>query len=105
MKPLTFVAQEATEAVRAGVDARDGGDMMAHTRALRDVIGADPDPKFRSSKFLSFLSKMTQGEIILEDNQVRLFPAACLLFDMASSDVVSWTRHVRKCAVPLPANP
>jgi hypothetical protein len=31
---------------------------------------ASGDPKMRSSKFLQFVSKMSRGEIILEDNQV-----------------------------------
>ena len=33
---------------------------------------ASGDPKMRSSKFLQFVSKMSRGEIILEDNQVGM---------------------------------
>lgn len=45
---------------------------MRSTRALVDVLSADPDPKMRASKFLQFVSKMSKGELILEDNKVRV---------------------------------
>jgi hypothetical protein len=45
---------------------------MQHTRKMLDVLSADPNPKMRNSKFLQFLSKMSNGEIILEDNKVGL---------------------------------
>ena len=66
----SLAAQEAASVPAAVHEARMTGDVMTHTRALRDAISASKDPKFQNSKFLSFLSKMTQGEIILEDNQV-----------------------------------
>ena len=31
---------------------------------------ASSDPKIRNSKFLQFVSKMSRGELIMEDNQV-----------------------------------
>lgn len=45
--------------------------MLEHTRALEATMQSNADPKFQNSKFLHFLSKMTRGEVILEDNQVR----------------------------------
>lgn len=33
-------------------------------------MASNSDPKFKNSKFLQFLSKMSNGEVILEDNQV-----------------------------------
>lgn len=42
------------------------------TKALADFLGKDANPKMKKSKFLQFISKMSRGEIILEDNQVGL---------------------------------
>ena len=51
--------------------ATDGaGAALAQTRALAETLGADPDPKIQKSQFLNFLSKMSRGELIIEDNQV-----------------------------------
>ena len=50
-------------------------DVLEQTRALRDTLQASQDPKFRKSKFLQFVSKMSRGEIVLEDNQV--LPRTC----------------------------
>ena len=47
---------------------------LDQTRALAETLAKDADPKFRNSQFLQFVSKMSRGEIILEDNQV-LSPA------------------------------
>ncbi|GMH42267.1 hypothetical protein BSKO_10186 [Bryopsis sp. KO-2023] len=38
--------------------------------ALIEQMSKDPDPKFRNSKFLQFVSKMSRGEIIVEGNEV-----------------------------------
>lgn len=54
-----------------GAAAPGPTDVLEHTRALHDTLSADRDPKFQNSKFLQFLSKMTQGDIVLEDNQVK----------------------------------
>ena len=43
---------------------------MSSTRALVDVLSRDADPKMRNSKFLQFVSKMSRGELILDDNKV-----------------------------------
>lgn len=48
----------------------DMAEAMASTRKLVDVLSADTDPKMRNSKFLQFLSKMSKGELIFEDNKV-----------------------------------
>lgn len=45
-------------------------DAMEQTRALAETMAVSNDPKFKNSKFLQFVSKMSRGEIILEDNQV-----------------------------------
>ena len=47
-------------------------DSMDQTRALAATMASSNDPKFKQSKFLQFVSKMSRGEIILENNQVRL---------------------------------
>ena len=52
---------------------RSDAAMLEHTRALEQTMAANKDPKFQNSKFLQFLSKMTRGEVILEDNQVLLW--------------------------------
>lgn len=50
--------------------AANRADAMQQTKALRDTLASSQDPKFQQSKFLQFVSKMSRGEIILEDNQV-----------------------------------
>lgn len=50
--------------------------MLQHTRALEATMASNSDPKFKNSKFLQFLSKMSNGEVILEDNQVCSLDAA-----------------------------
>jgi peroxin-5 len=44
---------------------------MEQTRALVDTLSQNQDPKFQNSKFLQFVSKMSRGELIVEDNQVK----------------------------------
>ncbi len=58
------------EAAAAGRQATDSASAMQHTRKMLDVLSSDPNPKMRNSKFLQFLSKMSNGELILEDNKV-----------------------------------
>lgn len=37
-----------------------------------DTLSANQDPKFKSSKFLQFISKMSKGELeVTEGNQVK----------------------------------
>ncbi|KAH6822844.1 peroxin 5 [Perilla frutescens var. hirtella] len=47
---------------------------MEQTRMLAHTLAQNNDPKFQNSKFLQFLSKMSRGEITVEDNQFK--PAA-----------------------------
>ena len=66
------LADESTSAqVNAFLNTADNkADALEQTRALRDTMASSQDPKFRQSKFLQFVSKMSRGEIILEGNQV-----------------------------------
>ncbi|KAL3643229.1 Peroxisomal membrane signal receptor PTS1 [Castilleja foliolosa] len=47
---------------------------MEQTRMLAHTLAQNNDPKFQNSKFLQFLSKMSRGELTIEDNQFK--PAA-----------------------------
>ncbi|GFP90610.1 peroxisome biogenesis protein 5 [Phtheirospermum japonicum] len=47
---------------------------MEQTRMLAHTLAQNNDPKFQNSKFLQFLSKMSRGELTVEDNQFK--PAA-----------------------------
>ncbi len=67
-------------AVEARQGQRQGGDVLEQTLKLMDTLSSNKDPKFQNSKFLKFLSKMSQGEVILEGNQVRSDPGPSLLF-------------------------
>ncbi|CAI9760343.1 unnamed protein product [Fraxinus pennsylvanica] len=44
---------------------------MEHTRKLAHTLAQNNDPKFQNSKFLQFVSKMSRGEITIEDNQIK----------------------------------
>ncbi|XP_040988221.1 peroxisome biogenesis protein 5 [Juglans microcarpa x Juglans regia] len=44
---------------------------MEQTRMLANTLAQNDDPKFQNSKFLQFLSKMSRGELIIDDNQVK----------------------------------
>ncbi|XP_022940955.1 peroxisome biogenesis protein 5 [Cucurbita moschata] len=53
-----------------------GGNMMnlsamEQTRKLANTLAENNDPKFQNSKFLQFVSKMSRGELIIDDNQVK----------------------------------
>ena len=50
-------------------DAAANADARAQSRALADALSSDP--KMRESKFLSFVSKMSRGEIVLEGNEAK----------------------------------
>ncbi|KAL9321608.1 hypothetical protein ACSQ67_009661 [Phaseolus vulgaris] len=43
---------------------------MEQTRMLANTLAQNGDPKFQNSKFLQFVSKMSRGELIIDDNQV-----------------------------------
>jgi peroxin-5 len=50
---------------------------MAATRRMVEVLSADADPKMRSSQFLQFLSKMSRGELLIEEGGLKeVDPAA-----------------------------
>ncbi|XP_077223215.1 peroxisome biogenesis protein 5-like [Tasmannia lanceolata] len=44
---------------------------MEQTRMLAHTLAQNNDPKFQNSKFLQFVSKMSRGELIVDDNQVK----------------------------------
>ncbi|XP_022855908.1 peroxisome biogenesis protein 5-like [Olea europaea var. sylvestris] len=44
---------------------------MEHTRKLAHTLTQNNDPKFQNSKFHQFVSKMSRGEITIEDNQIK----------------------------------
>lgn len=44
---------------------------MEQTRMLAHTLAQNNDPKFQNSKFLQFVSKMSRGELFIEDNQVK----------------------------------
>ena len=70
--------EDILQALDAGRPASNAGDALNQTRALAETLMGDKDGKFANSKFLQFVSKMSRGEIILEDNQV-FWPCHALL--------------------------
>lgn len=68
-------ADEFREAALAGSAIRDqrqdAGAALEQTKKLAETLAANKDPKFQNSQFLQFVSKMSRGELILEDNQVK----------------------------------
>ncbi|GMH05900.1 hypothetical protein Nepgr_007740 [Nepenthes gracilis] len=44
---------------------------MEQSRLLASTLAQNNDPKFQNSKFLQFVSKMSRGELFIEDNQVQ----------------------------------
>ncbi|XP_066330802.1 peroxisome biogenesis protein 5 isoform X2 [Miscanthus floridulus] len=44
---------------------------MEQSRMLAQTLASNNDPKFQNSKFFQFVSKMSRGELIIEDNQVK----------------------------------
>jgi len=70
-----WAAQFASEAEAKRAERDDGigfgGDALHHTRRLVDTLSQDNNPKMQNSKFLQFVSKMSRGEIILENNEAK----------------------------------
>jgi peroxin-5 len=67
-------ADEFRAAADAGIAVRQaarGGDAVEQTKQLAATLSASTDPKIKNSKFLQFVSKMSRGELIMEDNQVK----------------------------------
>ncbi|CAK9157803.1 unnamed protein product [Ilex paraguariensis] len=61
----------------APIDQMRGGNIsssiaMEQTRMLAPTLVQNNDPKFQNSKFLQFVSRMSCGEITIEDNQIKL---------------------------------
>ncbi|KAJ4868557.1 Peroxisome biogenesis protein 5 [Raphanus sativus] len=48
---------------------------MEQTRKLAHTLSQDGNPKFQNSRFLQFVSKMSRGELIMDENEVKPGPA------------------------------
>lgn len=77
----TWVDEYGSEKQSAGVSALDregiaSTSALEHTKRLAETLGSEKDPKFKNSKFLQFVSKMSRGELIMEGNQVKQVPVA-----------------------------
>lgn len=65
--------QEQQEAAASRHGAAAGSsDAQATSARLVAALTADGDPKMKNSKFLQFLSKMSKGELMFEDNKVNV---------------------------------
>ncbi|KAJ7963468.1 peroxisome biogenesis protein 5 [Quillaja saponaria] len=69
-------ASEFEQSQMSSVDHMRGANIsnlaaMEQTRMLANTLAQNDDPKFQNSKFLQFVSKMSRGEIIIDDNQVK----------------------------------
>lgn len=62
--------QEAAAGTRHGSSAATSADAQVTSARLVAALTADGDPKMKNSKFLQFLSKMSKGELMFEDNKV-----------------------------------
>lgn len=62
--------QTGATASISGTDSQTDAATRGDTKALADLLSSDANPKMKNSKFLQFISKMSRGEIILEDNEV-----------------------------------
>jgi peroxin-5 len=69
--------QEEAAASRHGRTAA-AADAQATSSRLVAALSADADPKMRNSKFLQFLSKMSKGELMFEDNKVGVALCLCV---------------------------
>ncbi|GBF99808.1 hypothetical protein Rsub_12561 [Raphidocelis subcapitata] len=63
----------AAAAATSASDARaaDPAEAVAASRRMVEVLSADADPKMRNSQFLQFLSKMSRGELLLDEGGLR----------------------------------
>ncbi|KAF8107519.1 hypothetical protein N665_0120s0043 [Sinapis alba] len=48
---------------------------MEQTRKLAHTLSQDGNPNFQNSRFLQFVSKMSRGELIIDENEVKPGPA------------------------------
>jgi peroxin-5 len=76
--------QEAAAGTRHGSSAATSADAQATSARLVAALTADGDPKMKNSKFLQFLSKMSKGELMFEDNKV------CAAAGVAGSGMWWW---------------
>lgn len=68
-----FTEEQSKVSTRDIVRDREAEQQLSReqSRVLAETIAQNPDPKFQNSKFLQFVSKMSRGELIVEDNQVK----------------------------------
>ncbi|KAH7429143.1 hypothetical protein KP509_09G032700 [Ceratopteris richardii] len=59
-----------------GKNAVDQQSIREQSRRMAEMLAQSPDPKIQNSKFHQFVSKMSRGELIVEDNQVKPNEAA-----------------------------
>ncbi|PKA50492.1 Peroxisome biogenesis protein 5 [Apostasia shenzhenica] len=66
---------EQEQAQMASVGQLGGSNLpniaIEQTRMLAHTLSQNSDPKFQNSKFLQFVSKMSRGELIVDDNQIK----------------------------------
>lgn len=70
--------QTGAAASVSGTDSQTAAAAQGDTKALADLLSRDANPKMKNSKFLQFISKMSRGEIILEDNEAKEVPHAAV---------------------------
>lgn len=84
-------------AAQAGTELRqqqraDTSSAMEQTKKLAETLASSTNPKFQNSKFLQFVSKMSRGELILEDNGVKeVSPAAAQWADEFTTNAAATT--------------
>eukprot|EP00250_Pteridium_aquilinum_P005263 c15385_g1_i1 orf=213-2492(+) len=68
-----FTEEQSKVSTRDFVKDQDAEHRLTReqSRLMAETLAQNPDPKFQNSKFLQFVSKMSRGEIIVEDNQVK----------------------------------
>lgn len=72
--------QTGAAASISGMDSQTTAAARGDTKTLADLLSSDANPKMKNSKFLQFISKMSRGEIILEDNEVGCLLMSCVIF-------------------------
>lgn len=72
---------------RRARDQNGHNQAMQQTKQLVDTLSQDSNPKMQNSKFLQFVSKMSRGELIVEDNTVK---------PVASSGADQWANEFER---------
>ncbi|XP_008806178.1 peroxisome biogenesis protein 5-like isoform X1 [Phoenix dactylifera] len=67
---------EQEQSQMASIGQLSGGNMsnvaaMEQSRMLAHTLAQNTNPKFQNSKFLQFVSKMSRGELIVDENQIK----------------------------------